>query len=84
MTCHTGIVITSRTGSSRIPSKPMVEIADRRALDIQLGFLKRTGLQIVAALPAGSDDDALARCYQGSLIEVVRGLSSNQDKDSAP
>lgn len=74
---NVGIVITARVGSSRIPQKPLQEIAGRKAIEIQIDRLKNDLYPIVLAIPQKEEDDVLEIIGHNKGCEVFRGFDDS-------
>jgi spore coat polysaccharide biosynthesis protein SpsF len=70
---NVGIVLTARTGSSRIPHKPLQDIGGRRAIEIQIDRLKNDLYPLILAIPEKPEDDILAAIANDKGVECWRG-----------
>ncbi|MBN2452658.1 MAG: glycosyltransferase family protein [Candidatus Omnitrophica bacterium] len=75
MAGRTGIIVQARMGSSRLPGKVMMEIADKPMLAILLGRLKacETADVIIVATTRNGRDDVIVKCARDEDVSVYRG-----------
>jgi len=67
------VLLQARTGSSRLPGKSLISIASRPIAVIAALRAGNTGLPMIAAIPEGPLDDALAQAFADHGIPVSRG-----------
>jgi spore coat polysaccharide biosynthesis protein SpsF len=67
------VVIQARTGSTRLPGKVLLPLGDVPLAVLCAKRAATTGREVVLAIPAGSDDDALARVATAHGVAFRRG-----------
>ena len=68
-----GVVTQARTGSTRLPSKVLIEAAGRTMLDHHLERLVAAGLDVYVATTDSASDDRVADLAQRRGVAVFRG-----------